>query len=379
MEKKAKSVSIGEKQEDVSSLLAEMDGLFEHFFEWIGRQYDPASGGFYYAESSRLLPAEGPDIESTAQALNIIERCGLLEAMPDRMKVGLITFFRSKQDPASGYFYDGNPAMREDEVMVARAIGYCVNALKKLGAEPKYPLPYSARSAPDYLRTREVILAWLRSVDLTNSWRGCDRLSTSGVYLKQMDQPEREEYLDTALRFFADIQDSATGLWGEGSLYERISGTFKLHIFYGGFQIPIPREAQIYQSILTGLRQDEATDMCYIRNPIHLLSYMKPEIPEAELKEIIRITLDNMRKLLREDGGFSRELSHSPSAPNVAQVKDGQHYPDMPKPVHLSRGLKEGDMNAGTQAVLIRSLCYELAGLQGPSWVEMTGLFYDSD
>lgn len=102
--------------------------------------------------------------------------------------------------------------------------------------------------------------------------------------------------------------------------------------------------------------------MCYIRNPIHLLSYMKLPIPEEELREIIQITLANMRKLLRADGGFSRELAHSPTAPNVAQVKQGEHYPDMPKAVHIGGGRVEGDMNAGTQALLIRSVCHQLAG-----------------
>ena len=29
------------------------DGLFEGFFEWLEGQYDAASGGFYYARSSR--------------------------------------------------------------------------------------------------------------------------------------------------------------------------------------------------------------------------------------------------------------------------------------------------------------------------------------
>lgn len=42
--------------------------------------------------------------------------------------------------------------------------------------------------------------------------------------------------------------------------------------------------------------------MCYIRNPIHLLSYMKLFIPPEDLREIIAITLANMKRLLRADG-----------------------------------------------------------------------------
>lgn len=354
----------------VPDLLADMDGLLGELPAWLAGQYDTQSGGFYYARSSRLLTGRRPDIESTAQALNMLERLGLLTAMPVRLKENMLHFFRSRQDPVSGYFYDDDPAMRDDEVMVARAVGYSVNALRKLGAEPQYPLPYLTDQAPPYMRSPDAYLQWLRSVELSNSWRGCDRLACSNVYLKQLEQPNRDKYVQTAFQFFEKMQDKISGLWGEGSLYVRISGTFKLHTFYSGFQTPMPGTEQMYASILLALRQEEAGDMCYIRNPVHLLSYIKPAITTEELRFILQTTFYNMSRLLRADGGFSRELAHSPSAPNVAQVKEGAYYPEMPKPVHLSEGKVEGDMNAATQALLIRSLCYRLAGVQAPPFGE---------
>ncbi|NRF94480.1 hypothetical protein HQN89_26585 [Paenibacillus frigoriresistens] len=353
--------------DEIGQLLADMDGLFDGFLTWLGGQHDPESGGFYYAGSSRKMSTGGPDIESTAQALNILERNGLLCSLSEEMKRGLIRFFQKKQDAASGYFYDADPLMREDEVMEARAISYSRNALRKLGGLLLYPLPYEAQQAPAYMSSPEAYLAWLQSVDLSNSWRGCDRLSTSSVYVEQVEPASRRDaFAQTAFGFFGDKQDPQSGLWGEGSYYVRISGTFKLHIFYDHFDVPLPREERIYQSILYALRHEEAADMCYIRNPIHLLSYMKLLIPAEELCEIIRITLANMKRLLRSDGGFSRELTHSPSAPNVAQIKQGEYYPGMPKAVHIGGGEIEGDMNAGTQALLIRSVCYQLAGREAP-------------
>ncbi|WP_338143313.1 hypothetical protein [Paenibacillus whitsoniae] len=347
-------------------LLSELDELFAGFDGWLRGQYDAASGGFYYAPSSRAMSG-GPDIESTAQALNILERFGWLGGMPEEMKRGLVRFFESKQDAASGYFYDAHPAMREDEVMVGRAISYSMNALRKLGGQPRYALPVAAKQAPAYMASPEAYAAWLRSVPLVNSWRGCDRLSTSSVFIGQVeDEGKKAAFAKTAFDFFAETQDPETGLWGEGSYYVRISGTFKLHIFYDRFGVPLPREDRIYRSILHALREEEAADMCYIRNPIHLLSYMQVDIPPAELEEIISITLANMKRLLRADGGFSRELAHSPTAPNVAQVKPGEVYPDMPQAVPIGGGLVEGDMNAGTQALLIRAVIYRLAGVAAP-------------
>ncbi|MFC0215967.1 hypothetical protein ACFFK0_26565 [Paenibacillus chartarius] len=362
-------MATGEHRVRLKAILTEMDGLFEHFFTWLDDQYDPDTGGFFYARSSKESGKFTPDIESTAQALNILQRVGMLEEWNPAYKEKAIRFFQNKQDAASGYFYDEDPNMRADDVMVGRAISYSSNALRQLGGRPLYPLPDPFRDAPAYMRSPKDYAAWLESIELSNSWRGCDRLCNSAPYLRQMDAEARKPYLEEALRFFERIQDPETGLWGEGSWYVRISGTFKLHTFYGTFNVPMPRPEAMYRSILYTLRNEQAIDMCYIRNPINLLSSMNAQVPEAEMEEIASITLRNMKALLRPDGGFSRELAHSPVAPNVAQVKEGEFYPDMPKPVPLGLGLIEGDMNAGTQAVLIRTQCYELAGLQAPPLV----------
>lgn len=378
------SASIGREafEEEARRVLAEMDGLFVRFFDWLADRYDPVSGGFFYAASSRRMAGGfGPDIESTAQAVNILERAGLLPAMPVPMREGLIRFFRERQDPASGYFYDAHPHMREDEVMVARALGYSLGALRKLGGSPLYPAPAAADRAPAYLASPEAYARWLRSVDLGHSWRGCDRLAVSSVYVRQLEPSRRELFLRVALDEFARLQDPVTGLWGGGGWYVRISGTFKLHTFYSAFGVPMPRVREIYGSILHTLRTEQATDMCFVRNPVHLLSYLRshlqPDPAPAELLDILRATKDNLARLLRDDGGFSREISGSVEAPNVAQVKAGETYPDLPKPVPLGLGEVEGDMNAGTQAVLVRTLCYRLAGLGEPDWGPYAGRFYE--
>lgn len=363
------------KKAEFAGLLHKMDQLFTGFYAWLAGQYEPTGGGFYYARSSRHNDAFEPDIESTAQAFNILERSGLLPDLPLPVRRGLIGFFQNKQDRESGFFYDGNPDMRQDEVMVARAVSYATSVLQRLDAEPLYPLPADLHSLPDYMATSQTYAEWLRSVDLSNSWRGCDRLGTN-AYVAGLPEVKRRDYIKQALDYFAEIQDPKTGLWGEGNLYVRISGTFKLHTFYGKFGLPMPNTGRIYKSILDCLRHEEAKDMCYIRNPINLLSYMNLSIAEDELLEILEITIRNMEKLKRPDGGFSRESGNSPSAPNVAQVKAGEYYPLMPKPVHLSEGLHEGDMNAGTQAHLIRLQCHGLVGLPYAPLKE-AGTFYN--
>ncbi|MGM0879696.1 MAG: hypothetical protein ACQEXQ_01495 [Bacillota bacterium] len=347
----------------LADLLAYGDSLFDGFFQWLEEQYDERSGGFFYARSSKQSGRFTPDIESTAQAFNIIERCGLLDRLSDPVRESAIQFFQSKQDEATGFFYDINPNMRLDDVMVGRAAGYSFGALRKFGAEPLYPSRHQSKATPAYMESLQTFGAWLRSISLANSWRGCDKLSHCGAHLAAMPADAREPYQREVFDYLNRIQNPETGFWGEGTPYTQLSGTFKTQLFYNRFGVPVPRKEQIYNSILRVLRTDTANDMCYIRNPISLLSSMKLSIPPGELTEIADITLTNLAKLKREDGGFSRELEHSPPAPNVAQVKPGEEYPDMPIAVPLGLGLVESDMNAGTQAVLIRYTLRELAEL----------------
>ncbi|MFC0473306.1 hypothetical protein ACFFHM_23085 [Halalkalibacter kiskunsagensis] len=347
----------------IVDVLEKMELQYQGLFRWLAGQYDSVTGGFYYARSSIGDHRFIPDIESTSQGLNILLRNDLIKDMPEQMRRQMIRFFQQKQHEKSGFFYDENPAMRKDEVMVHRAINYSTGSLRKLGSAPLYPLPLEAETAPSYVETPETYLEKWSSIDLSNSWRGCDLLATSCVYIAEMPREDQKPFLDKAVRFLESIQDADTGLWGGGSLYVRISGTFKLHTFYSKFNIPMPNTDRIYESILTCLRTEEAKDMCYIRNPIDLLSYMEVPIPNEELLEILETTTENIGKLKREDGGFSREIDLSPPAPNVAQVKRGEFYPNMPEAVCLGKGLYEGDMNASTQATLIRQQCYRLADL----------------
>lgn len=361
--------------QSIENILKEMDGVFEGFFAWLEGQYDEATGGFFYARSSKESGSFTPDIESTSQAVNIMERCGILEKLSPERKERMVRFYQAKQDPTSGNFYDEDPNMRLDDVMVGRAIGYSLHSMAKLGGAPLYPLSKERQASPAYMRSSKAYGEWLRSISLANSWRGCDRLCNSAPYLGQLTIEEREPFLKEAFDYFDSIQDRHTGLWGEGGWYVRISGTFKLHTFYNRFQIPLPRVNEMYQSIKFTLRNDDAKDMCYIRNPINLLSSMKLKVPSEDMREMAEITLANMIRLKQRDGGFSRELAHSPIAPNVAQVKAGEFYPEMPIAVPLGLGLAEGDMNAGTQAILIRWLCHELAGLQPKPLPVFTHLF----
>ncbi|WP_235817561.1 prenyltransferase/squalene oxidase repeat-containing protein [Gracilibacillus timonensis] len=339
-----------------------LDHLLKDVVPWVLQRYDPESGGFYFAQSAARKRSYPPDIESTAQAINILSRSKALDMLP---RQALIRFFQERQQPDTGYFYDPHPLMKQDEVMVHRALNYAVNSLRRLGGSPLYPLPVQQRQAPSYAFSLEDYRAKWEQISLVNSWRGCDLLASSMVYVAEMDAEIQSIYVQAFADYLAEKQDKVTGLWGEGSMYVRISGTFKLHTFYRKYQIALPNQGKIYQSIWDCLHNEIAIDMCYIRNPIDLLSYLNVHVSEQTLEEVVKMTIDNMEQLKQADGAFSREIGHSVKAPNVAQVKADESYPGMPAPVELGLGLAEGDMNATTQATLIHQRLHQIWDKEG--------------
>lgn len=346
--------------------LEQFDHLYKGFYTWLAGQYDPEYGGFYYARSSKGDPRFQPDIESTAQAINILEASDLLKTMPETMRHKLIVFFQSRQVP-EGYFFDPHNNMRKVDRMVGRAVNYSSNCLRRLGAKPIYPLPGTKGMAtlPDYLKSVDGFRKWLDERPWDYAWMAGDNIQAAGIFIRQLPEGERTVLLNLVWDYLETHQDPVTGMWGGGRPYIRLSGAFKLALFYDMFHKEIPRADRIYQSVLKTLREDVSEDMCWTRNPMDLLRvlhYQLGSYPEKDLTEVIEITYRNLKQYLKPDGGFSRHPDRSLETPNNVQ---------------LGKGLVEGDMNAGTQAVRIRSLCYSLAGVQARTLAEYTKGFYE--
>jgi hypothetical protein len=350
----------------IRQLLA-MDALFKNFYLWLAGQFDSQSGGFYYARSSIGHKEYQADIESTAQALHIMAASGLLTPMPEPIKKGLIIFFQRRQQPGSGYFYDPHNDMRTVDRMVGRAVNYSVSSLRILGSIPFYPIPGAggAGTLPPYMRDLDTYRKWMKERNWSNAWMACDNISATTVFLEHLPEKEQREYLNAVLEFLTAKQDPQTGMWGEGRPYIKISGVFKLILLYRRFNILLPRPEEILASLFETLRTDTSEDMCWTRNSIEVLAalqYQISDISQDDILECFDITLKNLERYLKADGGFSRHVETSLESPN-----------EMP----LGLGLAEGDMNAGTQALRIRNLCYAIAGKNAEPLKEYIGDFYE--
>lgn len=340
------------KRKQIVEVLNAFDPLFEDFYTWLAGQYDPSFGGFYYAVSSKKSPEFQPDIESTGQAVHILGNSNLLQQMPEEMKNQVISFFQKRQTP-EGYFFDFQNDMRNFERMVGRAIMYSCTALNMLGGHPLYSLPGSGENRdtlPDCLKSLAALKKWIDERPWHYAWMAGDNIQAIGVYLRAIPEAEAEKYIEFICNYLLEHQDPQTGLWGEGRPYVRISGAFKLALFYRDIGKPLPRAELIYQSLLDTLHNDISEDMCWTRNPIDLLRVLKRQLgdyAEDDILDILTITYKNLEQYLKPDGGFSRHVKWSL---------------EMANNVRLGKGLAEGDMNASTQALRIRNTVYEISG-----------------
>ena len=99
----------------LSNALATIDKEFDKStLDWLIEMYDGESGGFYYSQSSIDNEQFEPDIESTTQALSIINKMGLCKVgasekdggIPEWFAEDVYAFLSSRQDESDGYFYD---------------------------------------------------------------------------------------------------------------------------------------------------------------------------------------------------------------------------------------------------------------------------------
>ena len=74
---------------------------------WIAALWDKESGGFYFSPSAKNTDGYLPDIESTGQALGVLQDLGITPdplTFPEPFIKKTLTFLRELQDP-DGFFY----------------------------------------------------------------------------------------------------------------------------------------------------------------------------------------------------------------------------------------------------------------------------------
>ncbi|MGI6082950.1 MAG: hypothetical protein ACOYEP_08775 [Limnochordia bacterium] len=397
---------------EVYEALEDLNGIMDRdVVMWVASMYDPNTGGFYYARSAIGRQGFAADIESTSQALSFMRLHGMFGDMPPQIRQKLITFFQSRQDPVTGYFFDPQFGSNVANAKRSRNLYQAVGALGSLGAAPLYPLPYSTQrqvgqlslsdlfawfgyqrlgdvgahrrlpmvypapggginipTLPEYLRSAEALRRWLESLDWVNRpWSAGHNVSSARSEITQVG------LLDVVYEFIEEIQNPETGLWGPGRTLEEVSAALKLSGYFTS-ERPYPNAGKMIESTVYAILNDTPKSIVHVRNPMNLLARVvrggslpyDPQI-EALLREnMLRIITGAKESLLRfkqADGSFSYYERGSAAVSQGATV---------------SLGLPESDMNAtldGANAT-INSL-YELAGITRPTLARYSQEFWD--
>jgi len=337
----------------------QLEQLFNNFYPWLAGLYDPEEGGFYFSLKHKNDKQLQPDIESTAQAISILYRSGLLPEMPATFRQKLINFFQKRQDPNTGFFIDQNIERHNNERWRGRALSYSISSLSKLKAKPLYPLPGEKNTGANpnpylsHFESPEIFQNWLNNRPWNNAWGALDQVSSQIPNLKLFPKAKRDQLLTILFKDLAKRQDSNSGLWGGGSPYRKISGAFKIAMVYKSFKKPIPRANKIYKSTLECLRNNKAEDICFVRNPLNLITMLRNDlgrpISNADKTQISNITIKNLAMFATDQGGFRGKLS-APLASAPA----------------IYRNYHEANLNACSSAFTVRQLLYALSGMKVP-------------
>ncbi len=281
----------------------------QQIVQWIANLYDPVTGGFYYSNSARNTERYLPDLESTSQALGIVESIltgyggTLTDYFGEEIASKFVSFVKDMQKP-NGYFYhpqwypediDKNEIRKEKDALAA------LNILELFGASPTYdifgisgdgivsptsslvtPLRESRVSAvsrvvstsgsetyiPSHLKSRKAFENYLSTLKLRSDTEAvCKTLySEIPLYLRidEILEENGEAYRLSQIleNFLTQNQNSTTGLWTSSNdiTYEKIGELSSVVKLYNTIGKTIPCYDTIFTTIKTALMFEEEPD-----------------------------------------------------------------------------------------------------------------------
>ena len=301
--------------------------------------YDPDTGLFYYSISARDNSQFGPGIESTYQALNLMEK-GMPQGfggdfyaqLPESYKEKTVKTLQSWQNEHDGYFYVPWQSTEQTDAKRERDLSAAVNLLSKLGGKALYPLPserfeknaYSlsvmsdeAPSDTSHYDSEAQMKLWLDNLNWSNPYASLHQISSSFSMIKSAGLG------DFVRNYVTEKQNPQTGLWGSGLNYDATDAALKASVLYDR-EHPYPEFEKMVESTLSVITGNESADtVCAVWNPLSLLvnaskTYSYTEFSEERklvhsiLPDIIDITTQNIKPFKCSDGGLSYYKLYTP-------------------------------------------------------------------
>lgn len=292
--------------------------------DWLSGLYDPVIGGFYYSASGRDHEGYLPDLESTGQAMcilqynNMLDHIGGTKNLPDFMKEQIVSFIKPLQDP-NGYFYHPQWTKERTDRLVerrARDLSYGVSALMTAGGRPTYDTPTGIKGDGKLLDGTEVdprgiepapkktegkkteeapkeryVSPILRDADSFRAYleAGREKMIRAGYGFgseisslsseifnrdKQLIAEGKEGLADILMDFLTETQNPNTGMWyalepgDEGySVYNGVNALLKIGGLFTMFGREFPHALEACKSAVEAVYTDEdPLTMCYQYN-----------------------------------------------------------------------------------------------------------------
>ena len=362
--------------------------------DWLISLYDPKSGGFYYAVSSRDNDRFGPDIESVVQGVSCMQTLGLVPrdedgkwVFPDWFKKGAVDFLRSRQDPDDGYFYDPQYKEIAKKDKLERNTGFALSFLRgDMYEQPLYPTPNerlkaalaanqktdkdqkNANTGLGVYQNKETFLKWLEEISATRtsySWgsdlaSGASMIAAAGL-------------TDTLVEWLVEKQNKENGTWANEFNMQAVNGVLKLCGFFNPDTVPYPNLDTYLSSVIEFTKTFNPVTAAEVWNPLgtvkqivknhpDLSSEMRNKVDES-IAEMIENTTVQMRKFRQPDGGFGYLMKGSSEWSNS---------------VIVSLGLPEGDVNAMALMMLTYNEAHILTGIpRSDPWGRWRDYFWE--
>ena len=371
---------LGGDGEALVSALKKLHAVFgEDIPSWLGGLFDSCIGGFYYSEEAKESDGYLPDIESTYQAIVLLQASAVIseyDEIPESVRRRIAGFICSLEDPDSGYFYhpqwsrslsDSKPSRKNRDLGWAMALSSWLD----------FDLPYAdaltrlksgAECADaDIFSSREHFLNYLNTLDFGGkAVVSMHKLASAGNHIAAAGLE------DAAADFLHSIQNTDTGLWGDGVTTDSVYVTSAALALYNRMQRRVMRAELIADTLLERFFSEVGShsfeSIAHIRNlwsaifavMQNLCLYSGDEGKAAADRVQVRLislapdavlhTAEHISKFKRASGGFGYMSDLSPTT--------SQGVPVSPK--NASRG----DVNSSVIAVgLVRGI-YASLGLE---------------
>ena len=353
-------------------------------------------GGFYYSKTAKEIYGFGIDIESTIQALGIIERAGLtrdfggsyVSALPAQIKADIVAFIKSCQDP-NGFFYHPQWTKEDTDAHLGRRgrdLMWAESLLTKLGAAPIYDTPgglsgvgmpkpivspvaltgrltrssvsavasvvSASEAVAEHLVSAETFKAYLDTLPLnTYSYSVGNQLAAQSTQIVARDKQLGGAISEVLFEWYNSHQNPENGLWEPQTNHSSVNGLFKILTLYNDLKEPFPYAYEAACSAIAVISSDEQpAHVCSIYNAwwnvgalLKNMELYNTSYTEAERDEIragvlavaaqgIYDTRDWYEIFLKDEGAFSYTPMYSSSTSQGMPVT-------LPKTA-------EGDVNA---------------------------------